>query len=175
MAYIPSSEFKSRRLPDVINVKEFNEILKFTKHKHHKVAFKLGFLCGLRVGEVSRLIETDIDLERGYIFVRKSKWGRDRYVPIPNPLRRDLKNFSKYKKIGVRAYQKIFKIIARKALDRDLHFHNLRHSCATYCLNQGMNIRQVQMLLGHSNVATTSIYLHVDINELKGQIDEIWK
>ena len=175
MAYILKSERISRKLPEIISVQEFNEILKHTKMSHHKFYFKLAFLCGLRISEIRKLKEENIDLNRGYLFIKQSKWNKDRYVPIPKPLRKELKKFSQYKKIGDRALQMIFKKTVKQVTKRDLWFHCLRHSCATYYLSQGMNIRQVQMLLGHSNISTTSIYLHCNLDELKNQIDEIWK
>lgn len=175
MVFVRKSEFmKVRKLPVVISLEEFNKVLVFTRLFHHKFAFKLGFLCGLRVSEVVNLRLDHIDLDRGFLFIKDSKGGKDRYIPIPKPMRADLKRFSSFKCVGVRALQMMFKAVSFRALNRDLHFHCLRHSCATYYLGKGMDIRQVQALLGHSNIQTTGIYLHVSQSALKDKLSEIW-
>ena len=60
-----------RRLPTVLTFEEFKEILNKTTNKRHKLAFKLGFLCGLRVSEIVKLKPEDIDTGRGLLFVRE--------------------------------------------------------------------------------------------------------
>jgi len=175
MAWINKREYTNMRgLPETISIEELVILIKNTKSPHHKLAFKLGFLCGLRVSEVVKLKLEHIDLNRGFLFIKDSKWGRDRYVPIPAPLKKDLRKFNSFKKVGVRALQKMYRKQCLRYLKRDLNFHTLRHSCATNYLHKGMNVKQVQMLLGHSSLTTTAIYLHVKPSELKTKIDEIW-
>lgn len=163
-----------RRLPVVLSLEEFNSILKIVKNPEYKIAFKLGFLCGLRVSEIVNLQKEHIDLDRGLIYIKEGKGEKDRYVPIPEPLRKDLKIIPLT--IGIRALQIAFKKAAKKAgITKDIHFHSLRHSAGTYYLNQGMSLRQVQTLLGHSRVTTTEIYTHVTPDDLKNKMGEIWK
>ncbi len=167
-----------KKLPQVINTDEFAKILEQVQRKsrfHLKLAFSLGFFCCLRVSEVVKLKKEDIDLQRGYLLISEGKGGKDRYVPIPPIMRRQLIRFPKAKKVGIRALQKSFKKMAQKAIGRDLNFHVLRHSGATHCLSNGMDIRQVQVLLGHSSVQTTMIYLHVNPDQVKKKMDEIWE
>ena len=77
---------------------------------------------------------------------------------------------------GIRALQKAFKRALKKTnITKDAHFHTLRHSAATHYLSKGMNIRQVQMLLGHSRIDTTTIYLHVNPEDVKNKMEEIWE
>lgn len=161
------------RLPEVISIDEFNILLAGTKKKEHRLSFKLGFFCGLRLAEVLNLKESDIDYNRGFIFIRQGKGNKDRYVPIASPVKADLKHLPI--SIGRRALQKAIKVIAKETINKDIHFHTLRHSCATHCLNNGMNIADVQRLLGHSRIDTTGIYLHVNPEGLKNKFDEIWK
>ena len=79
-------------------------------------------------------------------------------------------------KCGVRALQKAFKLAAKRAgITKDVHFHTLRHSAATHYLDNGMNIVQVQQLLGHSRIDTTTIYLHVSPKKVKESMDSIWE
>ena len=64
-----------KKLPEVIPMEDFEQILKYTKKKKHRLAFKLGMLAGLRISEVVNLKSEDIDFERNYIFVRAGKIG----------------------------------------------------------------------------------------------------
>lgn len=163
-----------KKLPQILNLEEFGRILRHTNKNHHKLAFKLGFLCGLRVSEIVKLTPADVDRGRGELFIRNAKGGRDRYVPIPPPLTRNLRHLPIG--CGVRALEIAFKkAVARAKVNKDVHFHSLRHSAATYYLQKGMDIKKVQRLLGHSSLSITSIYLHTDSGELKKSVEEIWK
>jgi len=165
---------KGRRLPTVLNFDEFNQILKQTIRKNHRLAFKLGFLCGLRVSEIVNLKKNDIDFNRCMLFVREGKGNKDRYVPFPPNMKRELQHLPVG--CGVRALQRAFKRALEKSkLEKDAHFHTLRHSAATHYLSKGMNLRQVQQLLGHSKVQTTEIYTHVSPDDIAKKMEEIWK
>ncbi len=155
---------KQRKLPEVITIEEFNSIIKNTKKPEHKLAFKLGFLCCLRISEVLKLDKKDIEKNRGYLFIRQAKGNKDRYVPIAKPLLKDLKYVPI--KIKRRALQHAINKISQKAIGKRIHFHTLRHSGATFYLNQGMNLREVQQLLGHSRIDTTTIYTHISPSDL---------
>ena len=163
-----------RKLPQILTEDEFNQVLKVTKQPHHRLAFKLAFLCGLRISEVVKLQPKDIDYNRKLIFIHQAKGGKDRYVPIAPPLKRDLRILPF--KCGMRALQTAFKQKVKKAgIDKDLHFHSLRHSSATFYLRKGMDLQQVQVFLGHSNLSTTSIYLHADPADIEKKVSEIWR
>ena len=163
-----------KKLPVILNIEEFNQILKHTRKKHHRLAFKLGFLCGLRISEIVKLNKNDIDRSRGMLYIRQAKGKRDRYVPIPSPLRKDLKHIPI--KCGIRALRAAFNDKVYKAkIAKNVTFHTLRHSCATYYLSQGMDIKKVQQLLGHSRITTTEIYLHTNPEDIKERMEEIWK
>jgi len=92
----------------------FLHILKHTKKPGHRLAFKLGMLTGLRISEVVNLQPEDIDFERNYIFIREGKGKKDRYIPIPKPLLKDLKNLPV--NLKVRALEYAIKRIAKKAI-----------------------------------------------------------
>jgi len=170
--YNSIAESRGRKLPKVISIEEFNELLKYTKKKHHKLAFKLGFLCCLRVSEVVKLKKEDIDMNRGFLFIRQAKGNKDRYVPIPDPIKRSIKQLPI--KCGIRALQIAINNKSEKAINKRIHFHTLRHSGATWYLSRGMDIRQVQMFLGHAKLETTAIYLHTNPIQLKKTVDGIW-
>jgi len=163
---------KERKLPEVITIEEFNELLKATKKPQHKLAFKLGFLCCLRIAEVLSLKQEDIQKDRGFLFIRQGKGKKDRYVPIPSPIVRDLSNIPIT--IKRRALQDAIGKISERAIKKKIHFHTLRHSGATYYLKQGMNLREVQQLLGHSRIDTTTIYTHISPNDLQNKFKELW-
>ncbi len=163
-----------RKLPQILTEEEFNLVLKVTKQPHHRLAFKLAFLCGLRISEVCKLQPKDVDYQRKLMFISQAKGGKDRYVPLAKPLQRDLRHLPF--KCSHRALQSAFKAKVKKAgIDKDLHFHSLRHSAATMYLRKGLDLQQVQVLLGHSNLATTSIYLHADPADIEKKVSEIWK
>ena len=162
----------SQKLPNVITEKEFIQLMKACKNKKHKLAFSLGFFCGLRISEVLKLTPDDIDYNREMIFIRQGKGKKDRYVPIPKPLRRGLKGLPV--KLCSRSLQIGINKLSERVLKKRIKFHTLRHSAATHYLSKGMNIRQVQQLLGHSRLDTTMIYTHVSPDDLKNSMDDIW-
>ena len=166
------TEHKERKLPEVITIEDFNELLKATKKPEHRLAFKLGFLCGFRIAEVLNLKQEDIQRDRGFLFIKQGKGKKDRYVPIPSPIVRDLVNIPI--KIKRRALQDSINKISKKVLNKQIHFHTLRHSGATYYLKQGMNLREIQQLLGHSRIDTTTIYTHISPNDLQNKFKELW-
>jgi len=164
MSYIHTKgEAKKRKLPSYLSVEEFSSIVKIVKKKHHKLAFFLGFGSGMRVSEIVNLKKEYIDFDKKRIHIKNSKWGKDRVVPLPKGFP---KEYLKYipLKIGVRALQKAFKKYVEQAgiKKSNIHFHSLRHSFAIHCMEQGIPLNQIQILLGHENISTTSIYLRIN-------------
>ena len=163
-----------RKLPVVLTKEEVEKIIESAYKEHHKTAFKLSFLCGLRISEVINLKKEDIDTNRRMLFIRQAKGRKDRYVPYPKGLNKSFKNIPL--KCGIRALQLAFKeAVKRSGIKKDVHFHTLRHSSATFYLNKGMNLRAVQNFLGHSNLNTTQIYTHVNPEDVKNSMDKIWE
>jgi len=76
-------------LPVVLSYDEFLKLLDATSNKTYRLAFKLGFLCGLRVSEVVKLQLVDVDYGRRLLFIRQAKGHKDRYVPFPEQFSRD--------------------------------------------------------------------------------------
>ncbi|MFW6173739.1 MAG: tyrosine-type recombinase/integrase [Elusimicrobiota bacterium] len=162
----------SRKIPEIINEEDLLKIIKKTKNKNHRLAFLLGFYQGLRVSEIVKLKPENIDKKSHVIKIKQSKGAKDRNIPIVKPIKATQKtvlyalNYLPIT-VGVRALQIAFKKKAKEVLGKNLHFHTLRHSGATWLLNEKKwNLRQVQRFLGHSKVQTTQIYTHVSPQDL---------
>ena len=162
-----------RKIPETISEEEFLAIVKATKDKKKRLAFMLGFYQCLRVSEVINLIPSDNDKERGFLFIRQAKGQKDRHIPIMAPVKRGLGGLPM--ECSIRTLQRAIKRGGLEVLGKDIHFHTLRHSGATYYLNKKkLDIRHVQVLLGHSRLSTTEIYTHVTPEALKERFDEVW-
>lgn len=160
------------KIPDTITIEELTELLKGCKEPHHKLAFSLGFLQCMRVSEVTNLKPENIDLKRRIISIKQSKGGKDRNIPISLKLKPNMFNGLPIP-CGIRALQIAIKNLGKEVLKKDIHFHTLRHSGATYYLNKKKwNLRQVQQFLGHSKVNTTEIYTHITPDDLQRAMEE---
>jgi len=169
-----------RKIPEIITEEELIDIVNGTENNDHKLAFLLGFYQALRISEVVKLKPENIRKEQHLILIKEAKGKKDRNIPIIKPLK--LKDTTiQYAlnrlpvKAKIRTLQWAFKKKANDVLNRDLHFHTLRHSGATWLLNKKKwDIRQVQRFLGHSKLQTTEIYTHVnpqDLVDLEWNID----
>lgn len=168
----------ARKLPEFITEEEFRKLFKATKHEHHKLAFALGFYQAMRISEVVNLLPENIDFSQRLIRIKEAKGKKDRNIPIApqviTGLRKGIKNKLIPMKCDIRALQIAFKKALKKAgIERDLHFHNLRHGGATYYLNEkGWDVSLVSNFLGHSRLDTTQIYIHLSPKNL---IDKMWE
>ena len=148
----------AKRLPKCVRPEEFKELIKKIpkKDKDSKIAFLLSYGSGLRISEVIRLKKEDVRTDS--IFISQSKYAVERVVPIPKGWRKEFTKFLPLN-IKIRTLQRRFKKYSNMAkLNSKYSFHSLRHGFATRLLESGVPINQVQLLLGHSNIATTSVY-----------------
>ena len=149
---------KSRKIPKCVRPEEFIELIKVIPKKDFKarISFLLAYSSGMRVSEVLRCKAEHFRVNS--IFIPESKYGLERIVPIPKGWKKEF-NFKLPLKTTPRTLERKFKNYAKKAnLPEHYTFHSLRHGFATRCLEAGMPINQVQVLLGHSNISTTSVY-----------------
>lgn len=158
---------RAKKLPSFVSAEDLLALLKVSKHKHHKFAYMMGWYSGLRISEILNAEPRDIDMENGTVFVRQGKNSKDRVTRLCPFFRKEMFELMPLKKLlKARALQKAFKkdcevagILAKKPT---IHFHSLRHGFCTHAIEKGIDITRVQILAGHSNVATTSIYTHLN-------------
>lgn len=168
---------KGRIIPEVITEEDLLRIVEHTTDYRYRLAFLIGFYQAMRVSEVVNLKPEHIDKASKMVHIKQAKGNKDRDIPIARPLK--LKENSYLYALnklpiglGARSLQIAFKQKARDVLNRDLHFHTLRHSGATWLLNKHKwDIRRVQRYLGHSKIQTTEIYSHVSPQDL---VDLMW-
>lgn len=170
---IRAKEYKS--LPDVLSRNEVGRILACLSNRKHRCMISLIYSAGLRRSELLNLTPKDIISER--MLVRIMGKGRKcRYSLLSEKLLKDLREyFKEYRpkkwlfegetpgeQYSASALVKVLKEAASRAgIKHRVHVHMLRHSFATHLLEQGTDLRTIQELLGHNDIKTTSIYLHV--------------
>ena len=169
---------KEQKLPKVISKKEVLEIIKNTANIKHKCIVELLYSAGLRRGELLNLKLTDIDSERMVIRIEGAKGNKDRYSLLSINVLEDLRAYFKqwrpqkylFEGPGGTPYsatsvEQVVKKSARKAgIYKKVCPHMLRHSFATHLLENGTDLRNIQVLLGHNSLKTTEIYAHVATN-----------
>ena len=188
--HIPRAK-KDKRLPVVLAREEVRRLLGATANLKHKAILTTIYAAGLRVGEASRLCLTDIDSANMQIHVRQGKGRLDRYSVL-SPANLDLLRFywQRYRPkdwlfpgdasdapIAVRSIQRVFREARDKAgIHKPASVHSLRHSFATHLLEAGVNLVYIQQLLGHADLRTTSMYLHLirmDVLKIKSPLDAL--
>lgn len=150
------------------------------------VMIQTGLLAGPRVAELCALEVSDIDLAGAVLRIRRGKGDRDRNVPIGLRLHVILDAWLEGrpagwlfpgpcgKQLSPRTFQLRLAHLARLArIMKPTHPHMLRHAFACALLRSGADIREIQELLGHADLATTSIYLHIDQQRLKAACDRL--
>lgn len=149
---------KARKIPKCVRIEEFRSLIEATPKKDviARISFLLAYSSGMRVSEVLRCAPEHF--RPNSIFIPESKYGVERVVPIPKGWKKEFEK-SLPLKTTVRTLERKFKAYAKAAgLPQHYTFHSLRHGFATRALEAGIPINQVQVLLGHSNISTTSIY-----------------
>ena len=173
--YIPYPK-KPKKLPIVLSRNEMDTLIRAPRHLKHRVILATFYTTGLRVSELCRLQGTDIDSERMVVIVRQGKGKKDRQVGLSPDLLPLLRRYWKLYGLeswlfpGHRVSEPITRggveFICQKAgqdaqIKKAVYPHLLRHTYATHLLEAGMDLRSIQLLLGHTSLRSTSIYLHV--------------
>ena len=172
---------KESKLPTVISKEEVLSIINNANNIKHRCIIKLLYGSGLRRSELLNLKLVDVDSKRMLIRVKDSKGNKDRYTLLSKTTLEDLRIYFKEWKPKEYLFQgqkggkysavsvlKIVKEAAVKARTKQtVTPHVLRHSFATHLLESGVDLRQIQVLLGHGSSKTTEIYTHVATNTFK--------
>ncbi len=183
---------KSRMLPVVLSEQEMIAMLKCIPNVKHKAIVMLLYSSGLRISELLNLKIADIDMNRMQIRVVQGKGNKDRYVGLSEVFLIVLKRYAEaYKptdyvfngegggKYSAESTRAIIRNASRKAgIKKKVTPHILRHSYATHLLENGVDLRYIQELLGHKSSETTEIYTHVAQKKLiniKSPLDIIVK
>jgi integrase/recombinase XerD len=178
---------KVKRIPDIVTTREAYQIFVNTRKLSYRVFFFTLYSMGLRLGEGLRLQTGDIDAGRQRVHIRNSKGNKDRLVPLPtntlhvlrhfwrvhkHPVllfpnrKRGLKNAhlvdSPLDRSGVQTAMK--KVVKELNFKKNISCHSLRHSYATHLLEAGIDILELQKILGHVSLLTTSKYTHLTLH-----------
>ena len=175
-----------KKLPKVMTIDEINTLLAQNLTKREKVILELLYGCGLRVSELVNLKINDIDISAKYLQCT-GKGSKERIVPIGSKAIKAIKDYQKERDFILQknrqtsknlllndegkniTRQDVYNFIHKQGekIHKSISPHTLRHSFATHLLENGADLRVVQELLGHSDVATTQLYTHISKKRLK--------
>lgn len=170
-----------RKLPDILTVAETRQVIARTRVLAYRVFFFVTYGMGLRLSETLNLQIGDIDAGHQRIHVRLGKGGKDRYVPLPDACLLALRRFwcthrnprllfpnrrggpktvaAALSHMNTAGVQSALKAAVREcAIARHITVHSLRHGFATHLLERGVDLREIQSLLGHQSPVTTARY-----------------
>lgn len=181
---------KNKRLPTVLSKQEVVVLLQSTSNLKHRTALAMLYASGLRIGELISLKIADIDMERRQIRIQNAKGRKDRYGILAESILPLLHNYlmtyrpvyyfiegpqqKKYSEGSVRKF--LQRSCQRAGIKKHCTPHTLRHSYATHLIENGVGLRHVQDLLGHSKPETTMIYTHVaqkDLLQIRSPLDTV--
>lgn len=179
---------RDRKLPTVISKEEIINLIRVTKNLKHRAIIALIYSCGLRVSELIHLELRHIDIQRRQLLIRNAKGRKDRYVILAESFLPLLLNYihtyepKQYfvegrqgKQYSAGSIRKFLRTSCNQAgIRKRVTPHTLRHSYATHLLENGIDLRYIQELLGHAKPETTMIYTHVakkDLLSIKSPLD----
>jgi len=183
--YIPFPKSR-KRLPTVLSPEEVTRLIDAACNLYHRTLLMTLYSTAARRAELCRLKVQDIDSQRMMIRINQGKGGRDREVPLSPKLLQTLRVYFRWMRPttflfpgtvkGVRADVPITPNVVwlacrqaaqRAGITKRLSPHSLRHSCASHLLEAGADLRTIQVLLGHSRLEHTLIYLHLSRKHLQ--------
>ena len=189
---LPSLKHETK-LPIILNQSELKQLFSAPTLLKHRIVLTLIYSAGLRSMEVVNLKLSDIDFERKTIHIRQSKYKKDRIVPLSDLMAIGLKKYIDVEKpyvwlfngkepdgrYSVKGLSWVMRESLKKtSITKSVSLHSLRHSYATHLLEQGVNIVTLKELLGHADISTTMIYLHVaqcDVQKAHSPLDRLYK
>lgn len=183
---------KADALPGVLSEEEVLKLINAPDNIKHKAILYTIYSAGLRMSELLNLRISDIRSDEGYIMIKDSKGKKDRHTILSPILLNLLREYFKKErpsywlfegqdggKYSAKSVQNIFREAQKKSGANPWSTpHTLRHSFATHLLEHGENLRNIQVMLGHSSTKTTEIYTHVmNVNNkrMESPLDKIMK
>lgn len=187
-----------RKLPDTLSIAEIDNIiaaidLSKEDGERNRAMLETLYGCGLRVSELTGLLLSDLFFEEGFIRVT-GKGNKQRFVPLSPATQRYIIHYMNGIRVHVtvkKGYEDtlflsrrgtgltramVFTIIKRLAekigLQKSISPHTFRHSFATHLLENGADLRSIQLMLGHESITTTEVYVHVDRSFLKRVVND---
>jgi integrase/recombinase XerD len=186
----PFEKERSQRI--IFSQEQVKELYKMAETLQERNILNLAYGCGLRVSELVRINQEDINLQENLVIVENGKNNKRRIIPITEKVKEELSEFifsiekkqdekALFLNIENRRMQSgSFNLILKKLLKKTdfgkrftklelqkIGMHTLRHSIATHLLENQMKLEQVQYFLGHNDIETTEIYTHINKNQLK--------
>lgn len=185
-----------KKLPDILSHEEVRRILSQVRIFRYRACLTAIYSLGLRLGEGTNLQVGDIDSARMLVHIRNGKGAKDRYVPLPRRTLAILREFWKTHnnprllfpapgRGGIHSAQAdesmprssiqivLQDVLKELGIRKRVTAHTLRHSYATHLLEAGINLRLIQIYLGHASPATTSIYTHLTTTAHNAAQDKI--
>ena len=187
-----------RKLPDTLSVEEIDTLisnidLSSPQGERNRAILETLYSCGLRVSELTNLKISDLFFDEGFIKVT-GKGDKQRFVPIGSQTQKYIKIYKDEIRIHIPVINEhqdtlflnrrgkqltramiftVVKQLAEKAgINKKISPHTFRHSFATHLLENGADLRAIQLMLGHESITTTEIYMHVDKSHLRSVIDK---
>jgi site-specific recombinase XerD len=175
-----------KTLPTVLSPDEVLILLDAATAGRERMLLQLAYACGLRGGEPLHLQVADIDSSRLVIHVRQGKGGKGRLVPLSRRLLEELRAYWRRYRPATWLFPGAFpgqplnegslhrlcqRVVQRSGLTKAVTMHTLRHSFATHLLEAGADVVTVRTILGHSNLKTTTRYLHISTRRLQQMPD----
>jgi len=168
---------KALKLPLVLTKEEVKSLINNIKNEKHRLMISLLYGSGMRLSEIINLKIKDLEIERGYGFVRQGKGRKDRIFVVPCSVIERLKKELNGKSIeeyvfssnrGRKYSQATIQAILKSAAEdsglwklKRVHPHTLRHSFATHLIQNGASLNEVQAMLGHKSPETSMVYVHM--------------
>lgn len=180
-----------QRLPEILSRSEVKAVIEAANNRKHRMMFMLLYSAGLRIGELVNLKAKDIDSKRMLIRIEQGKGNKDRYTMLSPLVLNELRLYwlqfrpKEWLFAGMKADNPIqtrsvllafHQSRKRAGITKSVVLHSLRHSFATHMLEDGVAISTIQALLGHADIRTTSLYLHVQgeyLRTLTNPLDQL--
>jgi len=184
---------RERKLPTVLTKNEILRILQAANSQRNRLIIELMYSCGLRVSECTKLKIEDLDLDDKSGVIRQGKGKKDRIIFLSDTVIENIKSYlklqnyakgylfqnKKQQAFSTRAIQKIIKKLAKKAeIAKEIHSHMFRHAFGTHLVENGVDITRVQMMMGHSSLDTTRLYVTLSkkaLKDIKNPLDSIYE